>query len=58
MMDEEPSMPRTSTPKHHNNNTRARTRERNLALQQHHAQLHTPFPPAKTQTIVHNFYLP
>ena len=58
MMDEEPNMPRTRYPQTPLYNTRARTRERNLALQQHHAQLHTPFPPAKTQTIVHNFYLP
>ncbi len=57
MMDEEPNMPKTSySPKHHIIYTRARMRDKNLILQQHHTQRHTPFH-HKTQTIIHKFYL-
>ena len=59
MMDEKPNMPSTRYPPNTIYIIRARVRAREmLALQQHHAQRHTPFPPAKTQTIAHNFYLP
>jgi hypothetical protein len=49
----------TGLPQTHNPKTPyIYTRERNLALQQNHAQHHTPFPPTTAQTIVLTVYLP